>query len=134
MGSNRLKPCPSFAAEFLLAAVSGVFFMTPLPPPQALAEESEAPQLGLPIRCFLGQDCWLVNLVDVDPGPGRQDYTCSNRTYDGHKGVDIAIRDLMASDGHRSIILNTNFTHIGVAVAFDGAGMKYFTMVFLGPP
>lgn len=96
MGSNRLKPRPSFAAAFLLAAVSGVFFMTPLGPPQALAKEPEAPQLGLPIRCFLGKDCWLVNLVDVDPGPGRRDYTCSNRTHDGHKGVDIAIRDLKA--------------------------------------
>ncbi|NQU61829.1 MAG: M23 family metallopeptidase [Rhodospirillales bacterium] len=63
---------------------------------QAAAESTNAPSLGLPIRCQLGRDCWLVNLVDVDSGPGRRDYTCSKRTYDGHKGVDIAIRDLKA--------------------------------------
>ena len=58
----------------------------------------------------------------------------ARNNYPDDQTVDIAIRDLMASDGHRSIILNTNFTHIGVAVAFDGAGMKYFTMIFIGPP
>lgn len=94
MGPNRLIRRPSLVSALLLASVSGVFFMTPLGPPQALAKEPEALQLGLPIRCFLGKDCWLVNHVDVDPGPGRRDYTCSNRTYDGHKGIDIAIRDL----------------------------------------
>ncbi len=58
----------------------------------------------------------------------------ARNNYPDDQTVAVAIRDLMASDGHRSIILNTNFTHIGVAVAFDGAGMKYFTMVFIGPP
>ena len=48
--------------------------------------------------------------------------------------MGVAIRDLMASSGHRANILSANYTTLGVAVAFDGVGMKYFTMVFLGPP
>jgi len=51
-------------------------------------------QLGLPINCQLGEDCWLVNLVDLDPGPGVKDFQCQSQSYDGHKGTDFAIRDL----------------------------------------
>lgn len=55
---------------------------------------ADPPRLDLPAACEIGRDCWLVNLVDIDPGPGRRDYRCGAATYDGHKGVDIAIRDL----------------------------------------
>jgi uncharacterized protein YkwD len=58
----------------------------------------------------------------------------ARNNYPDDQTVAVAIRDLMASEGHRSIILSGNFTDLGVAVAFDGAGMKYFTMVFIGPP
>ena len=72
------------------------FFLAGLGPATFPAHGAEAkpPALGLPIRCRPGEDCWLVNLVDVDPGPGRRDYACGKMTYDGHKGTDIAIRDL----------------------------------------
>lgn len=62
----------------------------------ALAADAPPPKLGLPAACEIGRDCWLVNLVDLDPGPGRRDYRCGEATYDGHQGVDIAIRDLDA--------------------------------------
>lgn len=55
-----------------------------------------APELQLPIRCLPGRDCWLVNLVDLDSGPGVRDYLCRKYTYDGHKGTDIAVRDMQA--------------------------------------
>ena len=77
------------AACFLWAGLGPVTF-------PAHGAEAKPPALGLPIRCRLGKDCWLVNFVDVDPGPGRRDYACRKRTYDGHKGTDIAIRDLAA--------------------------------------
>jgi len=56
-----------------------------------LARADAPPPLDLPIDCSLGEDCWVVNLVDVDPGPEARDYHCGDHTYDGHKGVDIAI-------------------------------------------
>ena len=48
--------------------------------------------------------------------------------------VQIAIRDLMASSGHRANIWGIHYTHIGVGVATDRTGMKYFTMIFIGLP
>ena len=76
------------AAAVSLAAV---LWLAPMP---ARAADGAPPQLSLPAACKIGDDCWLVNLVDLDPGPGRRDYRCGEATYDGHKGVDIAIRDL----------------------------------------
>ena len=54
--------------------------------------EGERPiTLSLPIACEPGVDCWVVNYVDVDPGPGREDYRCGEMSYDGHKGTDIGL-------------------------------------------
>jgi len=51
-------------------------------------------ELTFPLACQPGRDCWLVNLVDLDPGPGVRDYTCGAHGFNGHKGSDIAIRDM----------------------------------------
>lgn len=64
----------------------------------ALAAESPPPSLGLPVACRLGQTCWLVNHVDHETGPGAKDYACGPHTYNGHTGVDIAIRDYSVMD------------------------------------
>jgi hypothetical protein len=52
--------------------------------------------LALPIACSPGTDCWPLRYVDHDPGPGFRDYRCGGLGSDGHKGTDIAIRDLAA--------------------------------------
>ncbi|MBI2310888.1 MAG: M23 family metallopeptidase [Betaproteobacteria bacterium] len=52
--------------------------------------------LDLPLQCAPGESCWISNHVDLDPGPGTRDYACGRLTYDGHKGTDFALRDLMA--------------------------------------
>ena len=49
-------------------------------------------ELGLPIGCRLGEDCFVQQYVDRDLGPGIADYACGAQTYDGHKGTDIRIR------------------------------------------
>lgn len=49
-------------------------------------------QFLYPLSCTYGEDCWLVNYVDVDPADGvAQDFKCKRKTYDGHKGSDFAI-------------------------------------------
>ena len=58
----------------------------------------------------------------------------ARNNYPNDQTVAIAIRDLMASPGHRANILSPNYTHLGVGFAQDGAGMKYYTMIFIGPP
>ncbi|MEX5282166.1 M23 family metallopeptidase [Nitrospira tepida] len=50
--------------------------------------------LSLPLDCRLTETCWVANYVDVNPGAQAQDFHCQPRTYDGHDGVDFAIRDL----------------------------------------
>lgn len=49
-------------------------------------------EIGLPIGCKIGTDCFIQNYVDRDVGPGMQDYACGEETYDGHKGTDIRLR------------------------------------------
>jgi len=76
---NQLVHCASILAA--LIAVCG--------PARAL-------ELGLPLACAVDRDCWISNHVDGDPGPGARDYRCGSFTYDGHNGVDLALRDLEA--------------------------------------
>lgn len=59
------------------------------------AEAQEArPQFSFPLACTVGEDCWVLQYVDHDPGPGWRDYACNKRSYDGHTGTDIALRDV----------------------------------------
>ncbi len=60
----------------------------------AAGAAAQEPVLDLPVACRVGADCWLVNFVDRDPGPGRADFRCGALSYDGHKGTDISIGDL----------------------------------------
>lgn len=50
-------------------------------------------ELTLPLDCRLGENCWVANYVDADPSRAAQDFLCRPRTYDGHTGVDFAVRD-----------------------------------------
>lgn len=48
------------------------------------------------MRCTLGQDCFVQNHVDRDPGAGAVDFTCGSLTYNGHDGTDIRLADRAA--------------------------------------
>ncbi len=54
----------------------------------------EGPELGLPLDCTVGEDCYIQHYVDRDPGPGARDFRCGTATYDGHKGTDIGIHTI----------------------------------------
>ena len=62
-------------------------------PPPAGAAEPPPLQLGLPLPCEIGKSCWIVNYVDLDKSNNVRDYNCGKSSYDGHKGVDFALRD-----------------------------------------
>jgi murein DD-endopeptidase MepM/ murein hydrolase activator NlpD len=68
---------------------------------------ADALQLDLPIRCAVGENCWVVNYVDLDAGPDKRDYHCGRVTYDGHKGTDIAIRDFGAMQAGVAVVAAT---------------------------
>lgn len=60
--------------------------------PQGSYAQSK-PQFAFPVNCELNKDCWTVNYVDTDPHPkSARDFTCSSKTYEGHKGTDFALR------------------------------------------
>jgi uncharacterized protein YkwD len=73
----------------------------------------------------------LLDLYGVPYGWAGENLARNN--YPDDESVAVAVRDLMASPSHRANILGPNYTHLGVAVADDGAGMRYYTMVFIGP-
>lgn len=77
------------AIAFLLAAVLAA---------AAHAASPASPRFRLPLECAPGTSCWIANYVDLDPGPGAQDYSCGRLTYNGHNGTDFAIRDLRVMD------------------------------------
>ncbi|WP_173978421.1 M23 family metallopeptidase [Magnetospirillum sp. UT-4] len=75
-------------AGWVLWPAAVAFFLAAAVPARA-----EAPGLGLPLDCRLGETCWLMNYVDTDPGPAAADFRCRARSYDGHGGTDFAVRD-----------------------------------------
>ncbi len=58
------------------------------------AGAEEAIALALPIKCRPGLTCFFQNYVDHDASDKVRDYRCGGRSYDGHDGTDIRIRNL----------------------------------------
>jgi hypothetical protein len=77
----------------LLALGSGLAAVEAGPDPDPLHYPHEF-DLSLPLDCRLTETCWVANYVDVNPSAQAQDFQCQPRTYEGHDGVDFAIRDL----------------------------------------
>ena len=74
-------------------------------PPAAAAVPSPKPaaraarmHFSLPIRCAPGEDCFVQNHVDRDPGSGWRDFACGHLSYDGHQGTDFRLRSLAAME------------------------------------
>ncbi len=66
---------------------------------------ADKPEFRLPIDCTPGQDCWLLNYVDMDPADNAyKDPMCADRGYDGHKGTDIAIRSKAEMDAGVNVL------------------------------
>ncbi len=79
LGSARLK-CLVLISLCLGAAID--------------AEAEEVISLAVPIRCQPGLTCFFQNYVDHDASDKARDYRCGGRSYDGHDGTDIRIRNL----------------------------------------
>lgn len=74
---------------------------------------ADTPTLELPIDCQVGSTCWLVNLVDSDPGPGRQDFRCGPFSYNTHRGTDIAISNKRVMAAGVAVLASASGTVIG---------------------
>jgi len=58
------------------------------------AGAEEAISLALPVKCQPGLTCFFQNYVDHDASDKVRDYSCGGRSYNGHDGTDIRIRNL----------------------------------------
>jgi hypothetical protein len=76
----------------LLCVITAAAFAT-FGPSAAAADAPPGGGFSLPIACTLGRDCWVMNYPDMDGTEAAGDPLCGPRSYDGHKGTDIAIRD-----------------------------------------
>lgn len=90
---RRLFSCP-IAALGLAALLAGAPAAAPAPAGSPQARAAIMPRFALPLRCTPGDDCFVQNHVDRDPGPGRRDYACGPLTYDGHQGTDFRLPSL----------------------------------------
>ena len=61
-------------------------------------------ELRKPIACTIGQDCFIQQYPDHDPGPDARDYRCNAQTYDGHDGTDFRIPDKVAQARGVSVV------------------------------
>ena len=86
------------AARFLSILILPALFL-------ALPAAADAPRLMMPVACTVGEQCWVVNYVDMDPGSDdASDYTCGARSYDGHEGTDFGLRDRAAMNDGVSVL------------------------------
>lgn len=53
----------------------------------------DAPIVGAPMA-----DVFYGAYVDHDPGAGARDWACGTKAYDGHRGVDILLRNFRVQD------------------------------------
>ncbi|WP_425405597.1 M23 family metallopeptidase [Hwanghaeella sp.] len=72
------------------------------------------PPLDFPADCRIGADCWILSFVDLDSGPGYRDHRCGPRTYEGHKGTDIALIDAFDTDQTVAVRAAAAGTVVGV--------------------
>lgn len=65
------------------------FFLLCLVSAASIVAADDAIRLSTPVDCAIGQDCYILNYVDHDPGPDFSDVTCAQHGYNGHKGTDF---------------------------------------------
>lgn len=74
--------------------------------PTAASADTDRPSplpLSLPIDCWPGFNCWVLNHFDLDPGPDRRDYRCGTMTHDGHDGTGFALANMAWLDANVAV-------------------------------
>jgi Peptidase family M23 len=80
---------------------------------------AKALELALPVDCTPGENCWVIQYADMDPGPGRLDYMCGWLSYDDAIGTDIAVADLDAMNQGVAVLAAAGGTVIGARHDMD---------------
>lgn len=82
--------------KHLCCSLTVVLFIVFLPLWVFGAEVSTSQHFALPIKCTLGNNCYIMHYVDRDLGDNEVDFGCGRQTYNKHDGTDFGIPDEMA--------------------------------------
>lgn len=80
-------------------------------------------ELGMPVQCAVGTDCFIQNYVDADAGPEYSDYHCGKLTYNGHDGVDFRVRNFPAMERGVNVIAAAPGTVLGMRDEVPDTGL-----------
>ena len=61
-----------------------------------VASPAIAGDMLFPVDCTLGEDCFIQQYVDRNPGPGVADFTCGPLAYNNHQGTDFRLKNRAA--------------------------------------
>ena len=87
-----------FSAALALAGLAGCREST-APPTPVEDPAFSAPIVGAPMA-----DVFYGAYVDHDPGTGARDWACGIKAYDGHRGIDILLRNFRVQDQGVAVI------------------------------
>lgn len=80
-------------------------------------------KLDVPVKCSLGQDCFIHGYVDTDPEEGWSDYRCGSLSKNNHSGTDFRVRTLKDMNRGVAVIAAADGTVFNIR---DGIEDRYF--------
>lgn len=93
-----------------------------------IAAISSSYGMGFPVDCELGKNCWIVNLprhfVEDNRRGNEVDFSCGSKTYPGHKGTDIAIRNLAKMEQGVDVLATVDSVVRGMRDGMDDVNIR----------
>ncbi|MBT4908114.1 MAG: M23 family metallopeptidase [Rhodospirillaceae bacterium] len=88
---------------------------------QETALSGADPKFEFPAGCEIGRDCWFFAYMDHDPSDNYRDRMCGLRTYNAHKGTDIAP---VEPDAPIAVIAAADGVVLGIRDGMDDSIMR----------
>jgi len=92
--------------------------------PIATSTAAAEPRFAAPIACAVGEECFVQNFVDTDPGPGAKDFACGTLTSDGHKGTDIRLKNYVEMEHGVDVLAAAPGTVLRIRDGMDDVSVK----------
>lgn len=89
-----------------------------------LASAAQAFELQVPVRCVIGNECFVQNYVDQSSGPDYLDYRCNKLTYDKHDGTDIRLPTATEMQRGVAVVAAADGTVLGVRDGMEDISIR----------
>ena len=111
----------SHAFVLLAGLLLGVLSLVQPVQGQDATRRGGAPKFEFPAGCEIGVDCWFFAYMDHDPSDSYRDRMCGLRTYNAHKGTDVAPID---PEAPIAVIAAADGVVLGVRDGMDDSVMQ----------